>query len=225
MFPTPVRQPAPGKQRETEWPSQSTTYLAEWHRSSRLSWSPVRAWNSRSGCTARGAHMLIASPHTPELAHQRAGPQRSKPDVEVGCTKHQYNLVFLPTLTFSRPAPGVEACLSEGWWFPGVDIAPTARWQGDGIASSQTETQLVPSTNLVPPLIRSALLAWGRWDGAKGGVDTTLRPCHHPQHPASFPWEQPALANKSSWRSSKAILMGVYPKHWDINNLINTENT
>lgn len=224
MFPTPVRQPASGKQRETEWPSQSTFYLAERHRSSRLSWSPVRAWNSRSGCTARGAHMLIASPHTPQSSLTKEMVP-SAPSLTWKLAVQNTNIIwwFFP-LPPSPVQPLVSrlACRKAGgsqvWTLPqrlGVRamVSPAARDTAHALHKFGPTTDPLCSPHL-------GEVGWGQ--GRRGHPPAAMPP---PSAPSLLSLEQPALANKSSWCSSKATLMGVYPKHWDINKLINTENT
>lgn len=137
MFPTLVRQPASGKQRETEWPSQSTTSFG-WTAQQRqaqlvaglcLKWQ-VRLHVQGTTCT----HCIPTSPwaHSPK----RHSPH-SKRDVEIGCT----NLIwcffwFLPSP--DQPLMLRLACTSvqSGRLVVSrMDIAPEAQWQGNGITS------------------------------------------------------------------------------------------
>jgi len=177
-----------------------------------------------------GGHALTMSPCTPKLSHQTASPHAPNLTWKLAVqSTHVTWCFFLLLLSPGQPLGPRLACtlvLPGRLVVPrGMDIAPTALWQGKGITSSQRGTRLTFSTNLVLQLICPAHLTWRRWDGAQDSGAITLFPCHHPRHPASFPQEQPALANKASCSRSRATLMGIYSSNRDINNLINTENT
>lgn len=157
-----------------------------------------------------------------------------KPDIEIDCAKHQYNLAFLPALPPpNQPLVPLVARLAYLLVQSGKPVVPRHKHRpNSSVAEQRYHQQLIrdtahalhkfgPITNLPCfPCLREV----GQGQG-QGSYPPAAMPLPTPQHPASFPWEEPALTNNSRHSGSKAALMIIYHIHRDTSNLTSTENT
>lgn len=111
MLPTRVRQPALRMQRGPSGPVKAQPHLAGWCSGGGLGWSRLclkwLLWlhSQESECPP--------CPHCPTASSPKSHPG-AKPDMEIPCTKHLYNVMFLPAPAFCWPASGAKACAPVG---------------------------------------------------------------------------------------------------------------